>query len=59
MQFKVNGQLVQADDPERNLLEFLREELDLTGTKDGCSIGICGTCTILIDNAASKSCLKQ
>jgi aerobic carbon-monoxide dehydrogenase small subunit len=59
MQFKVNGQPVQSDDPERNLLEFLREELDLTGTKDGCSIGICGTCTILVDNVAIKSCLKK
>lgn len=59
MRFKVNGQPVQSDDPERNLLEFLREELDLTGTKDGCSIGICGTCTILVDNVAIKSCLKK
>ena len=59
MRFKVNGQSVQSDDPERNLLEFLREELDLTGTKDGCSIGICGTCTILVDNVAIKSCLKK
>jgi aerobic-type carbon monoxide dehydrogenase small subunit (CoxS/CutS family) len=59
MQFKVNGQLVESDNPERNLLEFLREELDLIGAKDGCSIGICGTCTILVDNAAIKSCLKK
>src|SRR5512137_1610282 len=59
MQFTVNGQAVEASDPERNLLEFLREDLDLTGTKDGCSIGICGTCTILIDNVAIKSCIKK
>ena len=59
MQFEVNGQSVQSDDPERNLLDFLREELDLIGAKDGCSIGICGTCTILIDNAATKSCIKK
>ncbi len=59
MQFTVNGQAVEASDPERNLLEFLREELDLIGAKDGCSIGICGTCTILIDDIAIKSCIKK
>ena len=59
MQFTVNGQLVQSEDPERNLLDFLREELDLIGAKDGCSIGVCGTCTILVDNAAVKACLKK
>lgn len=59
MQFTVNGQTVEASDPERNLLEFLREELDLIGAKDGCSIGICGTCTILVDDVAIKSCIKK
>jgi carbon-monoxide dehydrogenase small subunit len=59
MHFTVNGQQVEASDPEQNLLEFLREELDLIGAKDGCSIGICGTCTILIDDVAIKSCIKK
>lgn len=59
MQFTVNGQTVEASDPERNLLEFLREELDLIGAKDGCSIGICGTCTILVEDSAIKSCTRK
>ena len=59
MRFTVNGQAVEASDPERNLLEFLREELDLIGAKDGCSIGICGTCTILVEDSAVKSCTKK
>lgn len=59
MRFTVNGQAVEASDPERNLLDFLREELDLVGAKDGCSIGICGTCTILVEDSAVKSCTKK
>ena len=59
MRFTVNGHEVEANEPERNLLEFLREALDLTGAKDGCSIGICGACTILVDNAAVKACIKK
>jgi len=39
-----------------NLLRFLREELDLTGAKNGCGIGVCGTCTILIDNEPKRAC---
>ena len=59
MQFTVNGRAVESNEPERNLLEFLREELDLIGAKDGCSIGICGSCTVLIDDAAVKSCVRK
>ncbi|MDQ7780774.1 MAG: (2Fe-2S)-binding protein [Planctomycetota bacterium] len=41
---------------DRLLLDFLREDLDLTGAKNGCSIGACGTCTVVVDGKAVKSC---
>lgn len=46
-------------DPEKKLIEYLREDLDLTGTKNGCGIGTCGSCTILIDNKPARSCIKK
>lgn len=42
--------------PKRLLVEILRDELDLTGTKRGCNTGACGTCTVLLNGAAVKSC---
>lgn len=50
---------ISENDLERNLLRFIREELNLTGTKNGCGIGACGACVILIDNSPVRSCLKQ
>lgn len=44
--------------PNRVLLEVLREDLHLTGTKFGCELGECGLCTVLIDGTPSLSCLK-
>ena len=54
----VNGVRYElAIEPRRTLLELLREDLGLTGTKKGCGIGDCGTCTVLLDGVAISSCL--
>jgi aerobic-type carbon monoxide dehydrogenase small subunit (CoxS/CutS family) len=53
----VNGKRVEADVEQRiTLAEFLREQLDLTGTKVGCNRGECGSCTVIIDGMAVLSC---
>jgi len=58
IELKVNGELYEvAIEPHRTLLEALREELGLTGAKEGCDVGDCGSCTVLIDGKAVHSCL--
>jgi carbon-monoxide dehydrogenase small subunit len=58
MQLTVNGQAYERlVDVRMTLADFLREELDLTGTHLGCEHGICGACTILFDGEAMRSCL--
>lgn len=55
---KINGQEYElAIHPNRTLLEVLREDLTLTGTKEGCDDGVCGTCTVLLNGAPIRSCL--
>ncbi|MDT3392211.1 MAG: 2Fe-2S iron-sulfur cluster binding domain-containing protein, partial [Bacillota bacterium] len=54
--FTVNGQPVSSEE-DKKLMYFLRDDLRLTGTKDGCDSGACGACTVLINGRASKSCL--
>ena len=56
--FVVNGEAVEAAfAPHKTLLEVLREDLNLTGTKHGCELGECGTCAVLVDGKPVLSCL--
>ena len=56
--FTVNGDAVALDVPGmRRLLDALREDLGLTGTKEGCGEGECGACSVLVDGAIVDSCL--
>jgi carbon-monoxide dehydrogenase small subunit len=58
IQLKVNGEEYEvAVAPNRTLLEVLRDDLYLTGTKEGCGEGACGTCTVLLDGKPVRSCL--
>ncbi len=58
MTLRVNGEdLEAAFAPHKTLLEVLREDLALTGTKHGCELGECGTCAVLVDGKPVLSCL--
>ena len=55
--FELNGNKVEKLlDPDLTLLWVLRDQFGLTGTKFGCGIGVCGACTVLIDNEPVRSC---
>ena len=58
IQITVNGLAYRKEvEPRRTLLELIREDLELTGTKEGCGLGECGTCTVLLDGRPIKSCI--
>jgi isoquinoline 1-oxidoreductase alpha subunit len=60
IQLKVNGVSRQFDgDPQMPLLWYLRDLLQLTGTKFGCGMGLCGACTIHLNGAAARSCVTS
>lgn len=57
-EFEVNGQIAQVSaEPSKTLLYILRQNLGLTGTKDGCSSGDCGACVVLLDGKPVNSCM--
>ena len=54
----VNGRKIKRSaKPHQRLLDFLRDDLNLTGTKEGCGAGECGTCSVFVDGVLKKSCL--
>lgn len=58
IRFTLNGAPVDATVPaERLLVDLLRDDLGATGTKDGCSVGVCGLCTVQVDGAPMSACL--
>jgi carbon-monoxide dehydrogenase small subunit len=58
IQLTVNGEPVEAAvEPNKTLLQFLREDLGLTGAKHGCGLGDCGACTVILDGKPINSCL--
>ena len=58
IRMQVNGKDYTVDVPsQRLLIDCLRYDLGLTGTKEGCSVGVCGACTVLMDGALVSSCL--
>ena len=58
IRMRVNGKKVEVEVPtNRLLIDCLRYDLGLTGTKEGCSVGVCGACTVLMDGKMVSSCL--
>lgn len=60
IRLNVNGRDLHVNaDPEETLLSVLRNRLELTGAKYGCGEGECGACTVLLNGAAERSCMKK
>jgi len=58
IKFSLNGESVELEvEPHLTLLQLLRDRLELTGTKEGCGMGECGACTVLIDGKTVNSCI--
>ena len=58
IQFELNGNQVRVSaEPNKTLLYLLRDDLGLTGTKDGCSSGDCGACVVMLDGRPVNSCM--
>ncbi|MEW6653631.1 MAG: (2Fe-2S)-binding protein [Bacteroidota bacterium] len=58
IKFTLNGkETIVKSEPSLRLIDMLREKLNLTGTKEGCGVGECGACTVLMNGAAVNSCL--
>ncbi len=58
LEFTVNDELLDIEiEPHKTLLEILREELGYTGAKEGCGLGACGACTVLVEGEPVLSCL--
>ena len=58
IQFELNGETTRVSVmPEESLMGALREQLGLTGTKFGCGSGYCGSCTVIVDGEAVRSCI--
>ena len=58
IKFSLNGESIELEiEPHLNLLQLLRDKMELTGTKEGCGMGECGACTVLIDGKTVNSCI--
>jgi aerobic carbon-monoxide dehydrogenase small subunit len=58
--FTINGEkMTKVVEPNKTLLKYIREDLDFTGTKEGCGAGECGACTILVDGKAVNACFQR
>ena len=58
VKFTLNGKPVRLDtESDQSLLWLLRGDMELTGTKYGCGVGLCGACTVLVDGTAQRACM--